>query len=136
MICSLESFKGRSHGEGWRKSARAKAMVYEGDGSIFVNGVHYGGFFKNYVDRMNVMIPFLVTDMDRKLNAWCTVEGGGDSGKSGAIREAVAKAIGFYQPTLYPYLHAYKLTTRDWRKRERKKPGKPKARKSHRWSRR
>merc|ERR1712083_441431 len=82
-----------------------------------------GEYFKNYVDRMNVMIPFLVTDMDRKMNAWCTVEGGGSSGQSGAIREAIAKAVGFYQPTLYPYLHAYKLTTRDWRKKERKKPG-------------
>ncbi len=58
-------------------------MVYEGDGSIFVNGVHYGEYFKSYVDRMNVMIPFLVTDMDRKMNAWCTVEGGGSSGQSG-----------------------------------------------------
>ena len=125
--------KGRSHGVGRRKSAIAEAMVYEGDGSIFINGKHYAHYFHNYVDRMNVSLPFLVTDMDRRLNAWCTVKGGGDSGQSGAIREAIAKAIANYDPKLYPYLNAYKLTVRDWRKRERKKSGKPKARKSVQW---
>lgn len=108
-------------------------MVYEGDGSIFINGKHFGEYFLNYVDRMNVSLPFLVTNMDRTLNAWCTVKGGGDSGQSGAIREAIAKALAYYNPKLYPYLMSYKLTLRDWRKRERKKSGKPKARKSVRW---
>ena len=77
-----------------------------------------------------------MTDTHRELDAYCVVQGGGPSGRSSAIRTAIARALANYDPRLIESLAPYRLLTTDARRKERKKPGKKGARKSERWSRR
>jgi small subunit ribosomal protein S9 len=127
---------GRAHSQGQRKRAFAEAWVYPGDGQIIVNGKHYAHYFGHATDRLNVSLPLLVCDVQRQVNVVTCVKGGGPSGRAGAVRLAIAKALAKYKPDFMPMLDAYRLCAADYRQRERKKPGKPRARKSKQWKKR
>ena len=63
-------------------------------------------------------------------------KGGGLSGQAGALKHGISKALSLYEPTLRPLLKNAGFITRDSRVVERKKYGKPKARRSFQFSKR
>uniref|UniRef100_A0A8C6RRD0 Small ribosomal subunit protein uS9m n=1 Tax=Nannospalax galili TaxID=1026970 RepID=A0A8C6RRD0_NANGA len=128
-----------STSEGRRKSATAKAVVYEhGSGEISVNGMGYLHYFPVLQDRCEqLMFPFHFLDRLGKHDVTCTVCGGGRSAQAGAIRLAVAKALcSFITEDEVEWMRQAGLLTSDPRVRERKKPGQEGARRKFTWKKR
>ena len=71
-----------------------------------------------------------------KFDVKVIVKGGGLSSQSDATRHGIAKALELFNPELRLTLKSSGLLTRDSRRKERKKPGLKKARKSPQWSKR
>jgi small subunit ribosomal protein S9 len=71
-----------------------------------------------------------------KVDIKVNVYGGGLSGQAGAIRHGIARALLEYDEELRPELKTRGFLTRDPRMVERKKPGRPKARKRFQFSKR
>lgn len=125
--------EGKSFTTGSRKTARAQAWLIKGNGQIFVNGVHFSEYFGLSHDREKLVVPFEATGTLGKYNVWAIVRGGGSTGQAGAISLAVSRGLVVHDPNLKPLLEEHGLLTPDIRQVERKKPGKPKARKSYTW---
>ena len=85
---------------------------------------------------MMVQQPLGVADREGQFDAYITVKGGGLSGQAGAIRHGLSKALSRYEPGLRPVLKQQGMLTRDARVVERKKYGRPKARRSSQFSKR
>ena len=66
----------------------------------------------------------------------CSVKGGGPTGQAGALVHGISKALVMFDEKLKSTLKTEKLTTRDSRSVERKKPGRKKARRSFQFSKR
>ena len=77
-----------------------------------------------------------VTQNDGKFDIDSTVSGGGINGQAGAMRHGLARALTAVNAEWRPAVKAAGLLTRDSRKRERKKPGQPGARKRYQFSKR
>ncbi len=85
---------------------------------------------------MLLLQPLVVAARVGQYDVTCTVAGGGLSGQAGAVRHGVAKALTHYEPDLRPTLKKGGFLTRDPRVVERKKYGRPKARRSFQFSKR
>jgi len=127
---------GRSYGTGRRKDAVARVWIKPGTGKMQVNGQTLADYFVRPVLQMMVQQPFGAADREGQFDAYITVKGGGLSGQAGAIRHGMAKALSRYEPGLRPVLKQAGMLTRDPRKVERKKYGRPKARRSSQFSKR
>ena len=66
----------------------------------------------------------------------CNVKGGGPTGQAGAMVHGISKALVLFDESFKSTLRTEKLTTRDSRAVERKKPGRRKARRSFQFSKR
>ncbi len=128
--------KGRSYATGKRKDAVARVWVMPGTGKIIINGKEGDAYFARPTLRMIVRQPFGVTDRVGQFDVWCTVKGGGLSGQAGAVRHGISKALTLQEPDLRGALKKNGFLTRDSRTVERKKYGKPKARRSFQFSKR
>ncbi|MBK9983095.1 MAG: 30S ribosomal protein S9 [Saprospiraceae bacterium] len=121
---------------GRRKASVARVYVSNGTGNIKVNGREYKEYFPLLHISAHVIAPLLelnaLTTYDIKVN----VSGGGYRGQSEAIRLAIARALTKINADYRPLLKIKKFLTRDARVVERKKFGKPKARKSFQFSKR
>lgn len=121
---------------GRRKASVARVYVSNGTGIIKVNGREYKEYFPLQHISVHVIAPLLelnaLTTYDIKVN----VSGGGYRGQSEAIRLAIARALTKINADYRPLLKIKKFLTRDARVVERKKFGKPKARKSFQFSKR
>jgi len=126
--------QGRSYATGKRKNAIARVWVKRGSGDIIVNGKKYSEYFRRPVLQMVVDQPFAL--VNQKYDIVATLIGGGLSGQAGALKHGISKAISEFDPTLRPILKKAGFLTRDARIVERKKPGKPKARRSFQFSKR
>jgi small subunit ribosomal protein S9 len=127
---------GRSYGTGRRKESAARVWIKRGHGKITVNGKDIVQYFGRPVLRMVINQVFGKTNTVDQFDVDCTVKGGGLSGQAGAILHGVARALDKYNPELHKTLRKEGFLTRDSRAVERKKPGKPKARKSFQFSKR
>ena len=127
---------GWAYGRGARKSAHAMARVKEGSGLFFVNGKLLAQYFPIILSRDRALHSLIVTENIGKMDVHATVRGGGHTGQSHAVMMATAQAIQNFDPIYRWSLKKTKCLTRDSRKVERKKTGKPKARKSKQWSKR
>ena len=127
---------GRSYATGKRKNAVARVWVKPGSGRITVNGKEMAEYFARPVLQMLIGQPFKVANVAGQFDVMATVKGGGLSGQAGAVRHGISKALQLYEPSLRPALKAAGFLTRDSRVVERKKYGKPKARKSFQFSKR
>ena len=127
---------GRSYATGRRKNATARVWVKPGKGEILINGRKAPVYFARPVLRMLITQPFLVADRYNQFDVYCTVKGGGLSGQAGAVRHGISRALTLYEPELRGILKAAGFLTRDSRMVERKKYGKPKARRSFQFSKR
>ena len=121
---------------GRRKASVARVYVSNGTGKIKVNGREYKEYFPQAHISAHVIAPLeelnLLSQYDVKVN----VMGGGYRGQSEAIRLAIARALSKINADFRSPLKIKKYLTRDARIVERKKFGKPKARKSFQFSKR
>jgi len=127
---------GRAYATGKRKDAVARVWIKPGSGKVTVNGRDMDKYFARPVLQMILRQPFEVAGVTGEFDVMATVKGGGLSGQAGAVRHGISKALQLYEPSLRPALKAAGFLTRDSRVVERKKYGKPKARKSFQFSKR
>ncbi|MCP4482833.1 MAG: 30S ribosomal protein S9 [bacterium] len=124
-------------GLGRRKSSVARVFLVPGKGQILINkklGEDYFGGIHRLVE--DLKSPFEITKTLGKYDIKVTVKGGGTTGQAGAIRLGVARALAKIDEANQKILRKAGFLTRDSRMVERKKPGKPKARKSFQFSKR
>ena len=127
---------GRAYATGRRKNAVARVWIKPGSGRVSVNGRDEEIYFARAVLRMNLHQPFEAVERATQYDVKCTVSGGGLSGQAGAVRHGISRALLRYEPGLRAVLKKGGFLTRDSRSVERKKYGKPKARKSFQFSKR
>jgi small subunit ribosomal protein S9 len=121
---------------GRRKCAVARAIFKSGAGNITVNGRQLDVFFNQRDNREDVLLPLNLTETAGQYDIAVRVSGGGTTGQSQAIRLAIAKALIDINPDFRARLKPLGLLTRDPRMVERKKYGRPKARKRFQFSKR
>ena len=127
---------GRAYATGRRKNASARVWIKPGNGKITVNGRDVTIYFARPVLQMVVNQPFAVADRAGQFDVECLVSGGGLSGQAGAVKHGISRALTHFEPDLRAPLKVAKFLTRDSRVVERKKPGRPKARRRFQFSKR
>lgn len=123
-------------GTGRRKTSVARVRVRPGTGSVKINGRDVDDYFHVERDRRAVWLPLEVTETKKHLDVFISVDGGGTTGQAGAILLGIARAIRTGNVEYEPLLRDKGLLTRDSRKVERKKYGRPGARKRFQFSKR
>ncbi|MDR0890164.1 MAG: 30S ribosomal protein S9 [Oscillospiraceae bacterium] len=132
-----ESKRQYQYGTGRRKSSVARVRVYEGGtGSIIINGRDIDDYFGLDTLKLIVRQPLVSTDTVGKVDVVCTVQGGGVTGQSGAIRHGISRALLGVNAEFRPILKAAGFLTRDPRMKERKKYGLKGARRAPQFSKR
>ena len=122
---------------GRRKSSVARVYLTQGQGQILVNGRDYKEYFPQLHIQDKIIAPFQTVDVDNKIyNVQINVDGGGYKGQADAVRMAISRALVKLNEDFRKPLKSEKFLTRDARQVERKKYGKPKARKSFQFSKR
>jgi len=121
---------------GRRKEAVCRVLLKAGNGTVTINGRTKEEYLSRVALIHHAMEPLQKVDMAGKLDVEAHVAGGGVSGQAGAIRLAIARALISLDPQLRPALKKAGLLTVDARKVERKKYGRPKARKRFQFSKR
>ena len=121
---------------GRRKASVARVYLSNGTGSIKVNGREYKEYFPLPHISAHVIAPLQELDVLSQYDVKVNVAGGGFRGQSEAIRLAIARALIKINADFRAPLKIRKFLTRDARVVERKKFGKPKARKSFQFSKR
>jgi small subunit ribosomal protein S9 len=124
------------HTVGRRKEAVCRAYLKPGSGKWDVNGRTLGDYFPRPTLVSAIQQPFTATDTLGRFDVRAIVEGGGLTGQAGALRLAVARALVEVDEAHRRKLRDLGLLTRDARAVERKKPGRPKARKRFQFSKR
>jgi small subunit ribosomal protein S9 len=125
-----------THTIGRRKEARCRLYLKPGSGKWQVNGRTLGDYFPRSAHVAAIQQPFTATDTLGRFDIMARVDGGGLTGQAGALRLAVARALVKLDETHRRKLRDLGLLTRDARAVERKKPGRPKARKKFQFSKR
>ena len=128
--------QGRAYATGKRKNAVARVWLKPGGGSVTVNERPVETFFARPVLRMLIQQPLVAANRQNQYDVICTVSGGGLSGQAGAVRHGISRALVAYEPALRAALKPGGFLTRDPRAVERKKYGRPKARRSFQFSKR
>lgn len=122
---------------GRRKNAIARVRVLEGSGKILINNKTLDEYFGGLERHKKVATkPFSVWSGVKSYDFYVNVAGGGVSGQAGAISHTLARAILSLNEASKEALRKEGLLTRDSRMVERKKPGRPKARKRFQFSKR
>jgi len=121
---------------GRRKTAVARVLLRTGKGEWTINGRPLAEYFPRRTHQMRVEEPLHATDMDGRFDVQVRVKGGGLTGQADAIRMGLSRALVAFDEEQRPNLRSKGLLTRDPRKVERKKPGRPKARKRFQFSKR
>ncbi len=124
------------HAIGRRKEAVCRIYIRPGSGKWDVNGRTLGDYFPRPVLVTSIQQPFTATDTLGRFDVQANLNGGGSSGQAGALRLAVARALVKLDEGHRRKLRELGLLTRDARAVERKKPGRPKARKRFQFSKR
>ena len=121
---------------GLRKAAVARVYLSEGSGKIVINKREIEQYFPSSILQYIVKQPLLKLDVAAKYDIKINLRGGGFKGQSEAARLAIARALVKINPDDKPALRSEGFITRDPRVVERKKPGRPKARKRFQFSKR
>ena len=121
---------------GRRKTSTARVMLRPGHGEWSINGRSLQDYFPRSVHQGRAEEPLRVTQADGQFDVVVRVRGGGLTGQSDAIRMGLARAMLKVDEDHRPLLRSLGMLTRDARKVERKKPGRPKARKRFQFSKR
>ncbi len=121
---------------GRRKTSVARVILRNGNGKVQVNGRDIEVAFPQEVSREDILKPFIVTETSGKYDVLINVVGGGLTGQAQAIRLGIARALENINPDFRAKLKKEGFLTRDSRMVERKKYGRPKARKRFQFSKR
>lgn len=121
---------------GRRKAAVARVIVKEGNGQITINKRPLEVYFPSSILQYIVKQPLLTLDSVEKYDILVNIDGGGYKGQAEALRLAIARALVKINPEDKHALRVEGFMTRDPRVVERKKPGRPKARKRFQFSKR
>ena len=129
-------FKDSKYATGRRKKSVAKVWLKKGTGKFYVNGKSLDDYFPRANHKMQILRPFEIIDQATQYDVRCQVVGGGHTGQAGAMVHGISRALVKFDENFKTTLRKEKLTTRDSRAVERKKPGRAKARKSYQFSKR
>ena len=121
---------------GRRKSAVARVYVTEGTGKITINKKDVTEYFPSAILQYVVKQPLALLDVAEKYDIKANLDGGGFTGHSQALRLAIARALVKINEDDKKALKSQGFLTRDSRAVERKKPGRPKARRRFQFSKR
>jgi small subunit ribosomal protein S9 len=121
---------------GKRKTAVARVWISPGSGTITVNRNPIDEYFERETSVMIAKQSLEVLELADKYDVKAFVAGGGHSAQAEAVRHGVARALVSEDEGRRPTLKRAGLLTRDSRKKERKKPGQPAARKKFQFSKR
>ncbi len=121
---------------GRRKSAIARVYLNEGKGQIMVNNRDFKSYFPGEHLHFIIEQPLNTLQIREKYDIQVNLVGGGIKGQAEALRLGIARALVKLDPENKPVLKAQGFLTRDPREVERKKPGRPKARKRFQFSKR
>jgi small subunit ribosomal protein S9 len=121
---------------GRRKESVARVRIAPGTGNITVNGRPLDEYFGRETSKMILVEPLKLVDQMGKLDVFVNANGGGLSGQAGAIRHGISRALSTFNPEWRPVLKKAGFLTRDARAVERKKYGRPGARKRFQFSKR
>ena len=129
-------FKDSKYATGRRKTSIAKVWLKKGSGKFYVNGKNLEDYFTRSTHKMQILRPFEIISQSTDYDVKSKVVGGGHTGQAGALVHGISRALILFDENLKTTLRKEKLTTRDSRSVERKKPGRAKARRSFQFSKR
>ena len=121
---------------GRRKNAVDRVRIAPGTGKRIINKVQMKKYLQRETLEMVVEQTLQELGLSENFDVYVNVSGGGLSGQAGAIRHGISRALLEYDENLKPTLKARGFLTRDSRMVERKKSGRPKARKRFQFSKR
>lgn len=121
---------------GRRKSASARVRMKHGTGRIVVNGRPIDEYMMRETLVMIAVQPLQITGNADKFDVTVRCEGGGLTGQAGALRLGIARALLKIDENARLPLRRAGLLSRDAREVERKKYGRPGARKRFQFSKR
>ena len=121
---------------GRRKTSVARVRLLDGTGQFTLNGKSLDDFFPELSHRLRIVEPFKLAELEGRYDVSATLEGGGTTGQSDALRLGIARALVEIDPDLRPALKKAGLLRRDDRKVERKKYGLRKARRAPQFTKR
>lgn len=125
-----------SYGTGRRKCSIARVYLRPGTGEIVINGRPSREYLMRKTLQMIIEQPFEVTSSKGKFDVYANITGGGLTGQAGALRHGIARALSSLDSKMRPALKRAGFLTRDPRMVERKKYGRPGARKRFQFSKR
>ena len=120
-------------GTGRRKSSVARVVLTPGEGAILVNTRQFADYFPRETDRISILQPLKLTNLEHKFDIAVRVTGGGSTGQAGAFKMGLSRALLVCDPATRPVLKKASCLTRDSRMKERKKPGQKGARRKFQW---
>lgn len=123
-------------GTGRRKTAVASVRLRQGSGLVKVNGKDFETYFFDPLMRKSIVEPLELLGLTSAYDMVVRVKGGGIEGQSAAVRLGVARALVGEDLDRRAQLKEDGFLTRDSRRKERKKYGRPKARKRFQFSKR
>jgi small subunit ribosomal protein S9 len=121
---------------GRRKESVARANVAAGSGNFMINKRSIRDYLMRDALIQHATEPLELAEMAGKIDVICSANGGGLAGQAGAVRLALSRALIKFDPELSNALRKAGFLTRDPRSVERKKYGRPKARKRFQYSKR
>lgn len=121
---------------GRRKTSTARVRLVHGVGKFEVNGREFNKYFPTEAVRIFIEQPLKLTDTLKRFDVSASLNGGGPMGQAGALRHALARALLLVDAAMREPLKKAGMLTRDPRMRERKKYGRPGARKRFQFSKR
>lgn len=124
------------YGTGRRKTAVARVFIRPGSGKITVNHRDFENYFIRESAQLIIRQALALVESASDFDVYVNVCGGGKSGQAGAVRLGLSRALVAFNPNYRAALKPAGLLTRDARKVERKKYGRPGARKRFQFSKR
>jgi small subunit ribosomal protein S9 len=121
---------------GRRKSSVARVRLYDGSGTMSLNGRPLEDYFPSMAQRLRILEPIRSTGMEGRYDVSAHLEGGGLTGQSDALRLGIARALVAVNPEMRGTLKKAGMLTRDARVVERKKYGLRKARRAPQYTKR
>lgn len=121
---------------GRRKTSVANVRVFSGAGEHTVNKKPFGVYFFHQSYREAALKAFELTGTAKDFHFTASIFGGGINSQSVALQHGLARALVQVNPEVHTVLKRNGLLTRDDRKKERKKPGLKRARRSPQWAKR
>ena len=132
----MATAESRTYATGKRKTAIARVWLKPGSGNIVVNGRPVDEYFERETSRMVLRQALELIEAQDQFDVWATCVGGGKSAQAEAMRHGISRALCLLDPEKRAAIKRAGFLTRDARKKERKKYGRPGARKRFQYSKR